>query len=1193
MSHKVLIVEDDTHTRKIVEMVLEREPLLRPFSFKVFTAGDGEEGFTLFQQEKPELVITDLLMPKVDGYALLKKIRETEFGKKVPILVTTAVVRSHAQLAKLQRDYDVQVQLKPFNPRALADQVRRLIKPLGQSGVQRVSPSAAPSVTPVPHPQPHSTTNPGSFRRSAVLQKSNAGASLSTAPSSEGTPAPTPSPSIGQAKVVKVAPPAKAIHVADKPAVVRRINSPAPTPIPTPAPKSTPIPKPAPTPKPVVTVSESLPPPPIRAIPPRQGLLSTRSLVRLLIDCFDEQFSGMLTLTRSEVVKKVSLLNGYPIFVQSNLRSETLGQLLVQRGAISEEQQRQALLLSTQQGIKYGEALVALKLLTEEQVMAELVQQTRYKLETCFAWDEGGWSLVFDDEVGSKVPRCTVDPIQLVFQGLREQCDVETMAGWLSNRAHDLFVLDDKFSAYRDTFVAIFGEGFLQAIQGNVSLSMLLHYSDTRSAVIQLDVLLRAQMATIKPAPKVERVAGPIVLGAEELSLKSMMPPTQVDELEGSAAVSAIKEVSRVAEVEQLQLEPPPMSQELVLAKQLIEAMYLGLHGKDDYGILGVTTDTSLDGIEVAYQLKRKQFDLEQFRGLDLGPSYSRLEEICVRLDQAYTTILEQRRTQIPTEIASDKPPQKEHSIDAAVRAEELFQEGLNEFKAAHYKRAYELFSEASVIDEQAEYRAYEALAMFLWHDQGIDAAMEAMTVVHIALALDPQSAFAHDVAAKICFTLEHHDEALDHLKSYLHLVPSDREKFEHVCELLLERQDLQTLEQVYRSTIQQLGRYDDVWSLMLWKRLILFYRDRLNDPKKAALACEAATRWFPHDIELKGLGSQINRAAMPRWSSSVNDILKQWSHASAQTERLHPLVELHLRDGRSDAAYQVLCALSVLNGATAEQQQQVEALRPKFLKRATRAMDEELIHQVMHAEDDHSWQLLFSPMIPLIRELHPPKREDDEFEGERQQNTPLPAIFSSVLRYVCEELRLTIPPVSVRDEMGKNIKCVGLTDPLLVIGPQALILDDRIELCFRLTQALWLFGKRFTLLSYPSSLLKLYVVAALELSGRSCGYLVEGDDRVEVDRIQQELQQRLALLTSVLETSQAVSDELLKRDLSAWQAAMQRSAERLGLLLCTDLTTAYRVLEVSNVSAARDLVGFAISEPYNQLRLTLGLSVY
>jgi CheY-like chemotaxis protein len=82
---KILVIDDSGFQRKVLSSILGGEGYL------VVTAADGEEGFEVVRKEGPDLVICDLLMPGIDGYAFLKRAKEE--GLEIPVLVFTSDIQ--------------------------------------------------------------------------------------------------------------------------------------------------------------------------------------------------------------------------------------------------------------------------------------------------------------------------------------------------------------------------------------------------------------------------------------------------------------------------------------------------------------------------------------------------------------------------------------------------------------------------------------------------------------------------------------------------------------------------------------------------------------------------------------------------------------------------------------------------------------------------------------------------------------------------------------------------------------------------------------------------------------------------------------------------------------------------------------------------------------------------------------------
>lgn len=80
---KILVIDDDQFFAKTLEAALPKE------KYSLVAAEDGEVGLQMLKDEKPNLVVLDLMMPKLDGASFLKKIQESDEYPKVPVLVSS------------------------------------------------------------------------------------------------------------------------------------------------------------------------------------------------------------------------------------------------------------------------------------------------------------------------------------------------------------------------------------------------------------------------------------------------------------------------------------------------------------------------------------------------------------------------------------------------------------------------------------------------------------------------------------------------------------------------------------------------------------------------------------------------------------------------------------------------------------------------------------------------------------------------------------------------------------------------------------------------------------------------------------------------------------------------------------------------------------------------------------------------
>ena len=119
-SKKVLVVDDEIHIVHVVAIKL------RSNGFEVITASNGAEAYDLACSEKPDIIVTDLQMPVMNGVELVDKIRQNERIKFVPVIMLTG--RSFS----IDNDKKEQLKIseclgKPFSPRELLEKIEDIL----------------------------------------------------------------------------------------------------------------------------------------------------------------------------------------------------------------------------------------------------------------------------------------------------------------------------------------------------------------------------------------------------------------------------------------------------------------------------------------------------------------------------------------------------------------------------------------------------------------------------------------------------------------------------------------------------------------------------------------------------------------------------------------------------------------------------------------------------------------------------------------------------------------------------------------------------------------------------------------------------------------------------------------------------------------------------------------------------------
>jgi len=130
---KILIVDDDPDVREAVSMMLEAK------GYQVVTAADGIEALANVKADRPDLMILDLLMPKMDGFAVCKELQDPRWVKhRVPILILSSV-REDASRRRYELETGLQLGVddyveKPISQAKLLERVGKLIARIRAAG---------------------------------------------------------------------------------------------------------------------------------------------------------------------------------------------------------------------------------------------------------------------------------------------------------------------------------------------------------------------------------------------------------------------------------------------------------------------------------------------------------------------------------------------------------------------------------------------------------------------------------------------------------------------------------------------------------------------------------------------------------------------------------------------------------------------------------------------------------------------------------------------------------------------------------------------------------------------------------------------------------------------------------------------------------------------------------------------------
>jgi len=120
-SYLVAVIEDELAINEMYKLKLELD------GFRVVSAYNGLEGLALVEKEKPDLILLDLKMPEMTGEELLKKLRQTDWGAKIKVIVLTNISRDEAPQSLKLFNVDRYIVKAHYTPAQVIAEVRKVL----------------------------------------------------------------------------------------------------------------------------------------------------------------------------------------------------------------------------------------------------------------------------------------------------------------------------------------------------------------------------------------------------------------------------------------------------------------------------------------------------------------------------------------------------------------------------------------------------------------------------------------------------------------------------------------------------------------------------------------------------------------------------------------------------------------------------------------------------------------------------------------------------------------------------------------------------------------------------------------------------------------------------------------------------------------------------------------------------------
>jgi len=115
---RIMIVDDDMTLRELYEERVKAE------GYTIISASDGEEAFEKALKEKPDLILLDIMMPKINGIDVMKMLREKDETKDIPIIILTALIQEIDKVKDMMEPHDSYLIKSEIMPKDVVEKIK-------------------------------------------------------------------------------------------------------------------------------------------------------------------------------------------------------------------------------------------------------------------------------------------------------------------------------------------------------------------------------------------------------------------------------------------------------------------------------------------------------------------------------------------------------------------------------------------------------------------------------------------------------------------------------------------------------------------------------------------------------------------------------------------------------------------------------------------------------------------------------------------------------------------------------------------------------------------------------------------------------------------------------------------------------------------------------------------------------------
>ena len=509
------------------------------------------------------------------------------------------------------------------------------------------------------------------------------------------------------------------------------------------------------------------------------GTLKRTPFPRLLQRLYAERTTGSLLLLKEPKKKIVAFAGGYPVHVRSNVASETLGQILLEKRLITAEVLAACVKRMLKEKRQQGQILIEMGALSPYNLDRALVAQLEAKLFEIFSWSDGKFMLKHGEAPPTGAVRLERPPAAIILEGVRRHYADERQRSVLDRYSGQRIVLSsDPVLRLQEMSNDPTELAFIRGLDGSRGL-------DT--------VLAEAPI----PADK----ARLLVVALSESGMIEGIEPTSRRKAPAAPAAVPTPAPAPALSLTPVATTTPPAAGPLSSGQ--LAMMLQTAQTQDYFWVLGVERDAPAAEVDRAYEALARSFHADRYR---MAPEEDRrmAQEVFDRLTEAHRTLRDPARrrayaAKLAPAAALDGPVPAGAEAHAApvvvtgvpattspnAAARSLYDTGLGHLRARRHHEAVEALRQAArLVPNEADYRAALGWALFRQAPADARAGRAAIAELRRALQLDERNRDAAQRLAEIYAQTGQPELAVQELERLLALDPGDVEVAEELRRL-------------------------------------------------------------------------------------------------------------------------------------------------------------------------------------------------------------------------------------------------------------------------------------------------------------------------------------------------------------------------------------------------------------------------